>query len=240
MVVRFSQVFDKVKEVSLVLDLPQVPKLIAVSKFHSVQKICEAIDQGADWFGESYLKELEEKYLFFKSKNINVHWSFIGKLQSNKISKIVEYADEIQSVENMKHVRYISRYAHQFGKIPYPIYIELNLEDQKAGISYNEIEKLYNQIMDSEFKDSVSVEGIMCVPPIYEESISIEDIKQEKDRLFIPQVYKDIYEFSQTIGNKKLSLGMSSDMITSILVGSSCLRIGTEIFGQRTYPVKSE
>ncbi len=240
MSVCFKEISDKVSTVSSCLGRGVVPRLIAVSKFHSVDKIQEALDQGASWFGESYLKELEVKYNYFKDRVEGIHWSFIGKLQSNKIARIVEYADEIQSVENMKQISFISKYASIHGKIPYPIYIELNLESQKAGISYEKITELYQEILDSQFAGSISVEGIMCVPPVYEESITVEDLKRERDidDIKIPSLYRDIYEFSQTIGKKKLSLGMSSDMITSIIAGSSCLRVGTDIFGPRNYPNK--
>ena len=238
MSVCFKEILAKVTDVSSYLNLGKVPRLMAVSKFHSVNKIQEAINQGASWFGESYLKELEEKYHYFKDRVEGIHWSFIGKLQSNKIARIVECADEIQSVENMKQISFISRYASIQGKIPYPIYIELNLESQKAGISYEKITELYKDILSSEFACSISVEGIMCVPPVYEENIKVEDLKKSIDNIKIPKLYQDIYEFSQTIGKKKLSLGMSSDMITAIIAGSSCLRVGTDIFGPRNYPDK--
>ena len=236
MEVSFLKVQSRIYEVAKLLNLKSSPRIVAVSKFHSTSKIQSAIDQGACWFGESYLSELEEKYNFFKSSPYasQIHWSFIGHLQSNKIARIVNIVDEIQSVESIKHVRYISKYAKICGKIPFPIYIELNLEPQKGGVSFLEVEKLYKDICSvDEFKNTITVEGIMCVPPLYEEKLSIEDIKNKN--IQIPQIYKQISKLASSIGNKKLSLGMSSDMLTSMAVGSTTLRIGTSIFGERHY-----
>ena len=118
----------------------------------------------------------------------------------------------------------------------FPIFIELNLEPQKYGVSFDEIVSLYHNIQNSDLSESVRVEGVMCVPPYFEESINIDQIKDHSYK--IPELYTKIRELCDLIGNKQLSIGMSSDMLTAIISKSNCLRIGTDIFGVRDYKKK--
>ena len=98
---------------------PSKIKLLAVSKGQSIEKIKNLYDLGLRYFGESYCEELIEK-AHKLPKDIN--WSFIGKLQSNKIKKILTVSNEIQSVSSQKHIRYIVKYAQQLNKTPFPFF----------------------------------------------------------------------------------------------------------------------
>lgn len=202
-------------------------KLIAVSKGQTSDKIEVLIKAGVVNFGENYYQELEKKYNALKNYNIN--WHFIGNLQSNKIKKIMNIANEIQTISSIKHVQYIAKYAKNYNKIPYPVYIEINFahEPQKSGITPKEGEILAKEIIKN--YPQIKLEGIMCVPPlIYNDDNNNKEIE-------IPTLYKQIKDYATHIGVTKISLGMSSDIGIAIATGSTCLRIGTAIFGKREY-----
>ena len=82
-------------------------------------------------FAENYCDELLEKAKFIEERGISLQWSFIGSLQSNKIKKIVEVAHEIQTIASIKQARYINRYAAEYHKVPFPVFIQINYETNK-------------------------------------------------------------------------------------------------------------
>ncbi len=121
-------------------------RLLAVSKKQEITKIRELYDLGHRYFGENYGTELISKAEALQ--DLEILWAYIGQLQSNKIQKIVFWASEIQSVTTLKHIRYISRYAKEFNKAPYPIFINVNVGDEasKTGISWEDAEILQEEI----------------------------------------------------------------------------------------------
>lgn len=200
---------------------PDRLRLIAVSKMQPLAKIEALFRLGQKEFGENYAQELQEKALALASTDIR--WVFIGRLQSNKIKRIVQFADEIQSVTDIKQASLISRYASEFKKEPYPIYLSVNLggEVSKAGVGLAQVMDLCQTVQDQ--FPNLCVEGLMCIPPIYESG-------EEEKRT---QAYRSLRESADHIGKGCLSLGMSKDLEAAIFAGSNCLRIGSDLFGSR-------
>jgi pyridoxal phosphate enzyme (YggS family) len=207
---------------------PQEIELIAVSKTQPVEAIMALHALGITCFGESYAQELQSKASTAQGQPLS--WSFIGHLQSNKISKIVQYAGEIQALASLKHAALIERHAIALQKAPFPVYLAVNSADssQKSGVSIDEIVGFYEQVKTRH--PQLKVRGIMTVPPD-----DIED-PEPSEPLMVPDLYLKLKELSLKVGEGKLSLGMSSDMRTAIAAGSTCIRIGTALFGKRNYP----
>lgn len=199
--------------------------LIAVSKTVSPQRIAAFVDTTSHLdLGENYAQEL-----CFKAEalaHLPIRWHFVGQLQSNKIARIVGVAASIQSVETIKHARFIQRYAEEQNKLPFPIYIAVNAgaEAQKGGVNPEAALKLYEMIKSE--CPGIRVCGIMCIPPAnYTDSADAS--------LTVPELYDNIALLARQIGEGKLSLGMSGDYKIAIKAGSQCLRIGSLIFGKR-------
>ena len=201
------------------------PRLLAVSKKQSCSSVRELYQCGHRAFAESYLQELEMKQSFFKEEGLQeASWSFIGRLQSNKIKRIVASCDEILSVESLKQASLIASFAKEFKKDPFPIYLLVNLggETTKAGVSLPEVDVLVQEIS---LMGSLSLEGLMAIPPRFEKNE--EGIKQQS------KLYLEFAQKSRLVGKGKLSLGMSSDLEIAIYCGSDCVRVGTDLFGPR-------
>jgi uncharacterized pyridoxal phosphate-containing UPF0001 family protein len=126
----------------------------------------------------------------------------------------------------LKHARYIARYAKDFGKAPFPVYIEVNLEleGSKAGLSPDEAEAFARQVI-AEFPD-LDVRGLMCVPP----SAYSDEACPEGP----PKAYCNLAAVARRCGAGGLSLGMSADLKIALASGSTCVRIGRALFGERT------
>jgi PLP dependent protein len=197
-------------------------RLLAVSKGHPVSAIKEMYELGINEFGENYAQEMFSKA--DELSNLEIKFVYIGHLQSNKIQKIVQTASEIQTVSSFKHARYIARYAKEFNKAPFPIYLAVNAADesQKSGVKISDVPLLAKQI-ESELPE-LKLEGILSVPPKEFQDADYQDL---------PIVYKELAGLAKTVGAQKLSLGMSSDLKLSIRTGSTCVRIGTALFGKR-------
>jgi pyridoxal phosphate enzyme (YggS family) len=196
-------------------------RLLAVSKNQSIAKIEELFQAGQREFAENYLTELQTKAA--QLKNLAISWIFIGRLQSNKIKRVVEIADEIQSVAAFKHLEYIARYAEECGKCPYPIYLEVNAgeEASKGGWQIGELPEVIARIA-VEFP-GLDVQGLMAIPPRFAASEAAAQA----------ELYRLLREEARKVGRGKLSLGMSEDMEAAIAAESDCLRIGTALFGTR-------
>lgn len=201
---------------------PSELRLIAVSKGQSITKIKELVSLGVMSFGENYLDELIKKSVQLKDEPID--WIFIGALQSNKIKRIVKIASEIQTIASLKHAHFINRYAKEFNKIAYPVYICVNAgkEETKSGVFMEDVASLAEQI---EGMSALSLQGIMAIPP--------KQVAVSKDVRSILAFYDELKKLSQSVGCGHLSLGMSADFEKAIVAGATSLRIGRALFGER-------
>jgi len=200
-----------------------IPEILAVSKGQSPDKIKEAYAQGLRHFGENYLQDLEAKAA--ELKDLDIHWHFIGHIQTRKIPKIVEICDSIFALESLKHAQKISECAAKLSKSPYPIYISVNAADEegKSGVKIDKCLEFVEQI--KRLNLNLSIEGIMSVPPV---KYSDDNCKE------IPELYVRLRRLADQVGRGKLSLGMSRDLGIATQCGSDMVRIGTDLFGQRS------
>lgn len=197
-------------------------ELLAVSKNQSVLKMDELANSNVSLFGESKVQEALPKINYLSNKYNNLEFHFIGKVQTNKLKKIVEYFHLIHSVDREDVLSLIDKYALELNKKQH-ILIQLNIacEKQKNGIAVSELENILNTA--SHYKNIV-VKGLMFMPP-YEEDVT-KNIKyfETANKLFC-QYKSDVFD--------TLSMGMSHDFKEAIEHGSTLVRVGTNIFGER-------
>lgn len=207
---------------------PNDIRLIAVSKTHPSAAIEAAYNFGQKDFGENYADELMDKCTQLHHLD-NLKWVFIGQLQSNKIQRIVKFADEIQSIASEKHARYVQRYAADFGKTNFPVWIVVNAagESNKQGLSLEDVPNLAKFIESN--CSNLSLQGLMTIPP----AEFSDEAYSHKDNSSPPELYTQLRKAARTTGGGKLSLGMTGDLNIAIAAGSDCVRIGTAIFGER-------
>jgi len=189
--------------------------LVAVSKKVGQDKIIEAINLGCKTFGENYIQEAQEKWTEIK-KNHSAKVHFIGHLQSNKAKEAVELFDAIETLDSKKLAKEISKYADKLDKNP-EIFIQVNIgqEEQKGGVSLDDLGELVSYCRD---ECGLNLVGLMCIPPSEEES---------------SPYFALLAKLAKENGLKRLSMGMSSDVEEAIACGTSQLRIGTALFGER-------
>ena len=192
------------------------PIVIAVCKTFSMDKILPLIDYGHVDFGENKVQEAYLKWSKIKKDNPNIKLHMVGKLQSNKVKKALEVFDYIHSVDNYKLVEKIFKYEKELGK-KVKCFIQVNLsgEDQKSGIKPDQVNDFVKKCKEN---FSLNIIGLMCLPPMNENSEKYFDelnVLRENNKL------------------AHLSMGMTNDYIIATKCGSTFLRIGSKIFGER-------
>lgn len=210
---------------------PDEITLISVSKFADADAIREAYQAGCRDFGENRIQECAEKVLALKQELPGARWHMIGHLQTNKVKKSLELFDMIQSLDSFRLAEQINRRASEAGR-RIDVLVEVNSsgETQKNGLAPDEIGELINQISRL---PELSLRGIMTLGPHTEDQPEIR-------RAF--SLTRELFErFSKTYNPENdghppvLSMGMTADFELAIAEGATMLRIGTAIFGQRTY-----
>lgn len=192
----------------------KTPKIIAVSKTRSIEEIQTAYDIGIRDFGENYAKEFETK-----AKAIpNVNWHFIGHLQRGNAKKITPYCNLLHTLDSIKLAHRLSNLSYQ-GELL--IQIKLASEISKSGI-FGEF-KLIQELIEESKKLGLKIKGLM----------GVGGLNWTKDQTLTE--YKKLFDLKEELGLRELSLGMSNDYKISILSGSTMIRIGTMIFGSRSY-----
>ncbi len=192
------------------------PNIIVVCKTFSMDKILPLIDAGHIHFGENKVQEAELKWKEIKKKHSNIKLHMVGKLQTNKVKAALNIFDYIHSLDNYKLGEKIIKYEKELNK-KIKIFVQVNVgeESQKGGVSPKNV----NQFVDY-CKNGLclNIIGLMCLPPI--------NNNPEKYFLYLNQLR------NQT-DLCHLSMGMSSDYQTAIKYGSTFLRIGSKILGER-------
>ena len=197
------------------LNINRLPKIIAVSKTFKIDKILPLIEHGHIDFGENKVQEAIDKWTEIKSKNSNIKLHLIGKLQTNKVKFAVKLFDYIHSVDSEKLAKKISDEQLKINR-NIKIFIQVNIgnENQKSGISKNDVLNLYYYCK----KIGLNVVGLMCIPPVNND----------------PSVYfNEMNILNNELNFSELSMGMSSDYAEASKHSATFLRIGSSIFGSR-------
>ncbi|MBR6655766.1 MAG: YggS family pyridoxal phosphate-dependent enzyme [Alistipes sp.] len=212
------------KIVALHASLPQGVRLVAVSKFHPAEAIKEAYDAGQRIFGESRVQELVVKH---EALPKDIEWQMIGHLQTNKVRQIVPFIALVQSVDSVRLIECINREAERIGRVV-DILLEIHVaqEDSKTGWRYDELETF---LQGEGFKSlkNVRVRGIMGMATNTDDEAVI---RADFERL--AGHYNALKpRFDESFDT--LSMGMSDDYNVAIECGSTMVRIGSSIFGER-------
>jgi pyridoxal phosphate enzyme (YggS family) len=193
--------------------------LVAVSKKHSVEKIMALYNEGHRDFGENFIQELVEKR---KQLPKDINWHFLGNIQTNKIKLIAQHSSLIQSVGRTKVYNHLLKTGLE-KEISILLQLKLGQEDTKSGLTEKEI----INIIEHHAEDSnVKVCGLMGIT---ENNISETERAEQFDRC--NNLYNQIRVMNKNI--EILSLGMSNDWEDAVKHGSTMIRIGTKIFGER-------
>ena len=186
--------------------------------------VCEL---GITDIGENRVQELLDKYDELEKDRMNIH--FIGKLQTNKVKYIIDKVCLIHSVDSLKLAAEIDKRAAAIGKVM-DVLVEINVgyEENKSGISPEEASDFLDKI--SAFPN-VNVRGLMTIAPICEEKSEYLTYFKKIYQIFLDILPKKIHNIREPV----LSMGMSGSFEQAIECGSTMVRIGTSIFGQRNY-----
>lgn len=211
-------------------DCPKTVRLVAVSKYHSVDDIRQAYDAGQRIFGESKAQELIIKHEELPLQDIE--WHFIGHLQSNKIKYIAPFISLIHSVDSLKLLRNINKEAQKYDRvIPCLIQLHIANEDTKYGFTMDECQDIFQSNVLNDLKN-IEIVGLMGMATNTESEEHIRDEFQSLKRFF--DLCKSKY-FKDNENFVELSMGMSDDYPIAIEEGSTLIRVGSKIFGDRIY-----
>ena len=209
--------------------LPEHVRLVAVSKFHPIEALEEAYAAGQRVFGESKVQEMTTKY---EALPKDIEWHFIGHLQTNKIKYMAPYVALIHGVDSFKLLKEINKQAIKAERIiPCLLQIHIAQEESKFGFSFDECRQMLEEGCWKELTH-ISIAGLMGMATNTDD----ENIIQQEFHLLgaFFQEIKDSY-FSNQPAFKEISMGMSDDYPIAIAEGSTLVRIGSKIFGQRNY-----
>ena len=192
-------------------------ELIAVSKVQPNERVHAVLAEGHRLFGENKVQEAKTKWPGFRAKFGPVKVHLIGPLQTNKVKAAVELFDAIHAVDRPKLAHKIANEVQLQGKSP-ELFIQINTgeEDQKAGVMPANADAFIDECLGMD----LTIAGLMVIPPINEE----------------PSLHFALLrKIAARNGLSKLSMGMSNDFERAISLGATHIRVGSAIFGKRTY-----
>lgn len=206
-------------------------RLVAVSKTHSPEKIMEAYDAGHRLFGENKVQELLEKR---KKLPHDISWHLIGHLQTNKVKQIAQFIDTIQSVDSLKLLAEINKRAEQFNRT-FPVNCLLQFaiadEETKFGMTYQDAVDL---LQSDEYRNMhyIRITGVMGIATNTDDQ---EKLRSEFRTLrgYFEQLQETF--FMDNPDFREISMGMTSDWELALAEGSTLIRVGSGIFGERNY-----
>ncbi len=191
------------------------PKIIAVSKTFSMDKIKPLIESGHIDFGENKVQEAIDKWSQTKLHKNDIKLHLIGKLQTNKVKLAIKIFDYLHSIDNEKLAKKVADELKKNTK-KVGIFIQVNIgrEEQKSGITVDKLYDFYNYCTDLK----LDVIGLMCIPPIKEDPVNY---------------FIEMQSLNKKLKLNQLSMGMSADYLKATEYSSTFLRIGSSIFGKR-------
>ena len=205
---------------------PDDVTIIAVSKTQPASILIEAMNCGITLFGENYAPEAVEKQRALSAIGLNPEWHFIGHLQSNKVKLIAPFVTMIHSVDSVKLAKEISKCAGQHNRrIDILIQVNTSGELSKSGCTPSEVHTIASEINQL---SSITLCGLMTIP-----SFTATDEELRSEFTLLRNMRDELHVIYPSIHH--LSMGMSGDYPLAIAEGATMVRIGTAIFGERTY-----
>jgi len=208
--------------------LPEHVTLVAVSKTKPVSDLIEAYNAGQRIFGENKIQEMVDKY---QEMPKDIKWHMIGHVQRNKVKYMAEFVDLIHGVDSIKLVKEINKQAKKHDRvINCLLQIKIAEEDSKFGMSTNDSKSL---LQSEDFKsfNNVNISGVMGMATFTDNETQI---KEEFKRL--KSTFEDLKNIKTSNCNlQTISMGMSGDYPLAIECGSTMIRVGSSIFGERNY-----
>ena len=196
--------------------------LICVSKFHSYEAIMKAYACGERDFGESRVQELLPKY---EALPKDIRWHFIGHLQTNKVKQVVPFVHMIHSVDSVRLLEAINKEAEKIGRcVKVLLEVHVAKEESKSGFTPEEFLSLNTKLSTLNYIDVCGVMGM---------ATNTED--QEEWRRCFREIKSLASRLSPIASSPEISMGMSDDYLVAIEEGSTMIRIGSTIFGERQY-----
>jgi hypothetical protein len=204
-------------------------RLIAVSKTHSAEKIQEAYDAGQRIFGENKVQELIEKQPVLPT---DIEWHLLGHLQRNKVKYIAPFISLIHSVDSVRLLEEINKQAERnLRTIDCLLQVYIASEETKFGLSPDELKELLLSPELSEMKN-IRIVGLMGIATLTDRT---DQIRKEFHNLKLLFDEIKLLNLPESVALKELSMGMSADYPIALEEGSTLIRIGTAIFGERNY-----
>ncbi|MFD2257084.1 YggS family pyridoxal phosphate-dependent enzyme [Luteolibacter algae] len=208
---------------------PDSVKLIAVSKTFPADAVLQAFKAGQKCFGESRLQEAAPKIGLLPE---GLDWHFIGRVQSNKVRKILPLFGSIHAVDSLKLAKYTDGVAGDLGVAP-KAFLQVNIagEVTKGGFAPEDLDR---SIEELRFLKHLKIVGLMTIPPAVEEAgqsrVWFRKLRELRDEIVA----------KHSIGLPDLSMGMSGDFEIAIEEGATHVRVGSAIFGMRDYKISGE
>ncbi len=209
--------------------LPQGVKLVAVSKFHPIERLQEAYAAGQRIFGENRAQELAAKAPQMPS---DVEWHFIGHLQKNKVRMIMPWASTIQSIDSTELLQLVNKEAARIDRhVNVLLQLHVAKEQTKSGFTVEEVLKAASEGAFNNLSN-VTITGMMAMATFTSDMEQVASEFEQVHDTFVK--LRDNY-FAGDERFKEISMGMSNDWPIAVQHGATLVRIGTDIFGQREY-----
>ena len=215
--------------------IPEDVTLVCVSKFHANEAIMQAYDCGERDFGESRVQELLPKY---EALPKDIHWHFIGHLQTNKVKQIIPFVHMIHSVDSLRLLETINREAEKIGRrVKVLLEVHVAKEETKSGFTHEELLHLISNLSTNDLYPWVEICGVMGMATNTDDQDEwrrcFREIKSLSSHLS-PITFSEASHSSPS-ERPIISMGMSDDYLVAIEEGSTMVRIGSTIFGIRAY-----
>ena len=208
---------------------PREVSLIAVSKTFPVEAIREAAEAGQTVFGESRLQEALPKVEALPS---SLHWHFIGRIQRNKVRKILPCFEVIHAIDSLRLASHTDEVAREIGLFP-KVFLQVNVagEESKGGFEPAVLCSEWDALLGLE---RLEILGLMCIPP------AGPDAESARPWFAALRALRDQLQAASGLPLTSLSMGMSGDYEVAIEEGSTHVRVGSSIFGKRSHRIEGE
>ena len=204
--------------------IPANVELVAVSKFHPIEKIKEVYACGQKVFGENKVQELLTKV---NELPADIQWHLIGHLQTNKVKYIAPFIDTIQSVDSEKLLLEINKEAVKNNrKIKVLLQVKIAEEETKYGLEISEAKEIFSNYLEHQYPN-IEILGLMGMATFTDNKNQVKS-----EFLVLKSLFDELSTFKKL---ETLSMGMSDDFALAIECGSTSVRIGSAIFGVRNY-----